>query len=117
MTDWTDVPGGDNGRSAVRSVPLGSGKEPYWHAAARISKSADGRIIEAVVALRGPVGEARRLGIIEQGLVSGLLTDADAVMDAVRDLVQCDDDADGTAAVKSYLAGWACADVIGRCMA
>ena len=115
MSDWTDVLGGNNGRSAERSAPLASGKQPYWHAAARILEK-DGRIVEAAVALKDPYGDARRLGMIEQGLVSGVLSDADTVMDAVRDLIECVDDDDGSAAAKSYLAGWICADVIGRCM-
>lgn len=115
MIDWTDILGGDKGRCAERSVPLGSGKEPYWYAAARILTE-DGRIVDAAVALKDPYGDARRLGIIEQGLVSGALTDADDVLDAVRDLIECIDDDDGSAAAKSYLAGWICADVVGRCM-
>jgi CO/xanthine dehydrogenase FAD-binding subunit len=115
MSDWTGVLGGEAGRSAVRSVPLKAGEDPYWHAAARILAE-DGRIVEAAIALKDPEGSVRRLGVIEQGLVSGTLSGADEVMDAVRDLVECVDDDHGTAAVKSYLAGWACADVVGRCM-
>lgn len=112
---WVDVLGSGEGRTAWRSAPLGSGKPAYWYAAARICKNGD-RISDAVLALKGPDGVARRLGAIESRLLDGKLPDADAVLDAVRDLVECEDDADGSAAVKSYLAGWICADVVGRCL-
>ncbi|MCK5250006.1 MAG: hypothetical protein KAJ98_08590 [Spirochaetaceae bacterium] len=112
---WNDILGTGEGRTAWRSAPLSIGKPPYWHAAARI-RLTDERIAEAALALQGPRGMPRRLGVIEAGLVAGELTDADNVLDAVRDLVECVDDADGSAAAKSYLAGWICADVVGRCL-
>lgn len=74
------------------------------------------KISDAILALKGPDGVARRLGAIESQLIDGTLTDADAVLDAVKDLVECRDDADGSAAAKNYLAAWVCADVVGRCL-
>lgn len=112
---WIEILGSGEGRTASRSAPLGSGKQAYWHAAARIYTDG-GKISEAVLALKGPDGGARRLGVIESRLIDGDLTDADAVLDAVRDLVECQDDTDGSAAAKSFLAGWLCADVVGRCL-
>ena len=112
---WNLILGTGEGRTAWRSAPLGSGKPPYWHAAARVRRNGSD-IIDVVLALRGPDGDPRRLGAIESRLESGEFSDADDLMDAVRDLVECEDDADGSAAAKSYLAGWVCADVIGRCL-
>ncbi len=112
---WKDILGTGEGRMAWRSAPLSIGKSPYWHAAARIRLD-DERIVEAALALRGPQGMPHRLGVIEAGLVAGELSDADDVLDAVRDLVECVDDSDGSAAAKSYLAGWICADVVGCCL-
>lgn len=112
---WKTVLGSGEGRLAFRSVPLASGQAPYWYAAARI-QSTNGRITDAAVALTGPEGEPRRLGVVEDALVSGKIADADAVQDAVTMLVDCTDDSAGSAAVKSYFAGWACADVVCRCL-
>jgi hypothetical protein len=112
---WFGIIGAEEGRMVWRSAPLSPGGAPYWHAAARIS-TVDGRMSDAALALRGPVGEPRRLSMIEAGLVSGELDDADKVLDAVIDLIECQDDEYGTARAKSYLAGWLCADVVGRCL-
>lgn len=112
---WKTVLGSGGGRIAFRSVPLSIGQSPYWHAGARIEFS-NGRIVDAAVALTGPEDEPRRLGAIEDALISGILTDADSVLDAVVGLVDCKDDTDGSAASKNYLAGWVCADVVGRCL-
>jgi CO/xanthine dehydrogenase FAD-binding subunit len=101
---------------AWRSAPLRAGGPPFWHAAARIDISS-GKITEAAVALKGPGGVVIRLDAVEYGLLSGLLADADEVLDAVRDAVDCSDDSDGSASAKSYIAGWLCADVVGRCLA
>jgi len=115
VIDWNTYFAGSEGKKAFRSAPLSPDGEPYWHAAACIDS--DGTAVRsAVVLLKDPDGEPRRLGLIENGLVSGLYRDADEVMDAVRDLVECEDDGYGSAAAKSYLAGWICADVIGRCL-
>jgi len=113
--EWKAVLGPGGGHLAWRSAPLSPDGGDYWHAAARIRRDGD-RVVEAALALRGPVGDPRRLGIIEEGLLRGDIADADGVLDAVRDLVECRDDADGSAAAKSYLAGWVCADVVGRCL-
>ena len=107
--------GPGKGRRALRSAPLSIGESPYWWAAARILKT-ENKISEAVVLLQGPLGEPRRLGVIEAALLSGELSDADEVLDAVKDLVECEDDDEGSAAAKSFLAGWICADVVGRCL-
>lgn len=112
---WIEILGSGEGRTAWRSAPLGSGKQAYWYAAARINVNGK-KISDAILALKGPDGVPRRLGVIESRLIDGSLPDADAVLDAVRDLVECEDDADGSAAAKSYLAGWICADVVGRCL-
>ena len=112
---WKTVLGSESGRMAWRSVPLKPDGPDYWHAAARIRKDGD-IIVDTALALRGPDGDARRLGMVEQALLSGKLLDADGVLDAVRDLVECIDDEAGSAAAKSYLAGWICADVVGRCL-
>lgn len=112
---WKSVLGSSGGRLAWRSAPLNSAAADYWHAGARLILEGDS-VVMAAVALKDPRGEPRRLGVIEEGLVDGTLKDADDVLDAVRDLVECDDDEYGSAAAKSYLAGWVCADVVGRCL-
>lgn len=115
---WEAFFGPGDGRMAWRSAPLTRGGPSYWHAAARIRRDAKrGGIAEARLALKDAAGVPRRLAAIEDGLVAGIINDADEVLDAVRDLVECADDADGSAAAKSYLAGWICADVVGRCLA
>lgn len=112
---WKTILGDDTGRIAWRSAPLSTDGDDYWHAGARISRKGE-TLTSVALALKDPQGEARRLCAIEDALVSGLITDADQVMDAVRDLVECEDDEYGSAAAKSYLAGWVCADVVGRCL-
>jgi len=107
--------GAGEGRKALRSAPLSTGKPAYWHAASKIRKSGE-TISEAVLVLMKAGGEPQRLGIIEAALMRGELVDADGVLDAVRDMVECEDDKDGSAAAKSFLAGWICADVIGQCL-
>ncbi|RKX72587.1 MAG: hypothetical protein DRP60_13485 [Spirochaetes bacterium] len=99
----------------MRSAPLSTGKPAYWHAAARILKTGE-NISEAVLFLKRNGDEPQRLGMVEEALMRGELGDADDVLDAVRDLVVCEDDKEGSAAAKSFLAGWICADVIGRCL-
>lgn len=111
-----EILGSGEGRQAWRSAPLCIGGPPYWHAAARIKMTVGEGIADAALVLQGPYGDPRRLAVIEAGLVSGGIGDADEVLDAVRDLVECVDDSDGSAAAKSYLAGWICADVVGRCI-
>ena len=108
--------GPGEGKIVWRSVPLVSGKDLYWHAAARI-QIVDGRIIDAAIALQGPQGAARRLSVVENRLMCGEINGADAVLDAVSSLVECEDDPQGSAALKSYMAGWVCADTVGRCLA
>ncbi len=107
--------GTGEGRKALRSAPLSTGKPAYWHAAAKIRKSGE-HISEVVLVLMKAGGEPQRLGIVEEALMRGELGDADDVLDSVRDLVECEDDKEGSAAAKSFLAGWICADVIGRCL-
>ncbi len=107
--------GAGEGRKALRSAPLSTGKPAYWHAAARILKTGE-NISEAVLFLKRNGDEPQRLGMVEEALMRGELGDADDVLDAVRDLVVCEDDKEGSAAAKSFLAGWICADVIGRCL-
>jgi len=107
--------GAGEGRKALRSAPLVTGQSMYWIAAARILK-VDGHITEAVLLLMKTGKEPRRLGFIEKALIEGALNDADEVLDAVKDLVECEDDNDGSASAKSFLAAWVCADVVGRCL-
>jgi len=107
--------GTGEGRRAVRSAPLSSGKPAYWFAGARILKTC-GKISEAVLFLYRSGEEPRRLAAVEEGLIGETLKNADDVLDAVKALVDCKDDSDGSAAVKSFLAGWICADVVGRCL-
>ena len=101
--------------TAERSAPLAVGERPYWFARARILRDGNS-IYEAELTLSGPEGEPRHLAAIEEKLVQGEFSDADHVMDEVKDLVECEDDSSGSASVKSYLAGWICADVVGRCL-
>ncbi len=112
---WKSVLGSGGGSMAWRSAPLSRNTGDYWHAAARIIKEG-GTVRMAAIALKNPLGEPRRLGVIEEGLINGRLKNSDDVLDAVRDLVECEDDEYGSAAAKSYLAGWVCADVVGRCL-
>ncbi len=112
---WETVFGAGEGTLAWRSVPLKSGERAYWHAAARILGAAD-EVQAAAVALRGPDGGVVRLRTLERSLVAGAVANADDVLDMVRDAVDCADDEEGSAAVKSYMAGWVCADVVGRCL-
>ncbi len=107
--------GTGEGRKALRSAPLSTGKPAYWHAAAKVCKSGE-KISEAVLVLMKTGGEPQRLGIVEDALMRGDISNADDVLDAVRDLLECEDDKEGSAAAKSFLAGWICADVIGRCL-
>jgi len=44
------------------------------------------------------------------------LKNADEILDSVRDSVTEKDDSRGSDAVKKYMAGWLCADVVGRCL-
>jgi CO/xanthine dehydrogenase FAD-binding subunit len=112
---WKTILGGNGGRMAWRSAPLNTDSGDYWFAGARLICEGNS-VTSAALALKDPSGEPRRLRVIEEGLVSGILKNADDVLDAVRDLVECRDDECGSAAVKSYLAGWICADVVGRCL-
>jgi len=107
--------GAGNGRRAFKSAPLSSGKPAYWFAAARILKSG-GEITEAVLYLKKTGDIPRRLTGVEEALIGGILSDADEVLDAVKELVDCEDDQEGSAAAKSFLAAWICADVVGRCL-
>jgi hypothetical protein len=115
LESFNELIGSGKGRKAFRSAPLSIGKPAYWYAAARILKKGP-HISEAVLVLRSRGNEPRRLSFIEKALIRGELIDADEVLDAVRDFVKCDDDEDGSAAAKSFLAGWLCADVISRCL-
>ncbi|MCK5735241.1 MAG: hypothetical protein KAH21_02135 [Spirochaetaceae bacterium] len=107
--------GTGEGKRALRSAPLSIGQSPYWYAAARIRKAGND-LSEVILFLQGPGENPRRLTRVEAALLKGELTDADGVLDAVKDMVECVDDSDGSAAAKSFLAGWVCADVIGRCL-
>ena len=44
------------------------------------------------------------------------MKNADEILDSVRDSVTEKDDSRGSDAVKKYMAGWLCADVVGRCL-
>jgi hypothetical protein len=103
------------GAVSWRSVPLKTGEKPYWFAASRIHKKND-EIYEAVIVLNNSEGFPGRLYGIEKALISGRLKNADDILDSVRDSVAEKDDSRGSAAVKKYMAGWVCADVIGRCL-
>jgi|GEM_PF-2367345 len=110
-----DLIGSGEGSRALRAAPLLRGASPYWYAAARIRKSGD-VISEVILVLQGPDGTPRRLAEVEDAVLRGELADADQVLDAVKEMIVCEDDKDGSAAAKSFLAGWICADVIGRCL-
>ena len=114
--NWDGILGPGDGKEIRCSAPLSPGGETYWQVAARIRRNGDDGIQQAAIALKGPIGPPRRLYSVEEALVDGRLKDADDVLDAVRDLIECQDDEHGSAAAKSYIAGWLCADAVGRCL-
>ena len=107
--------GKGKGQRALSSAPLTSGEPAYWFAAARINKSGE-TITEAVLFLKERGEEPRRLSAVETALIEGKLKDADELLDAVRDVLADEDDSQGKAAGKHFLAAWVCADAVGRCL-
>ena len=107
--------GSGEGQRALSSAPLTSGEPAYWHAAARINKSGE-KITEAVLFLKERGEEPRRLFAVETALIEGKLKDADELLDSVRDFLADDDDTQGSAAGRNFLAAWVCADAVGRCL-